>query len=127
MRAETLLFFHLLAAAALLGTLLIVAVLATAGGTTRRLTFRSSVAATVSALATVALGEATRAQDGAAGTWLDVGSALGYAGLLMPSFLLALAAALATGERRQMLLAGLAWTMLAVALGAAFIMSAKPF
>lgn len=127
MRAEALVFLHVLAAATLIGAVLAVAVLSPAGSATARLAFRASLLTLAAALATVAIGEATRSRESPVGLWLDVGSMLGYIGLLFPSIGLAILAGRARErENLRPWVTGIALAMLAVAIAATFVMAAKP-
>lgn len=127
MRAETLVFLHLLAAVVLFGGALAVAILATSEGADGRVAVRASVLTAAAALATVSLGEAAKARADATGTWLDVGSVLGYAGLLAPSIALVFVSRRALDDPRwRVRAAGLAWAMVIVSLSTAFVMAAKP-
>jgi hypothetical protein len=135
MRANTLLLLHLIAGMAMVGGLLMSAVLATAArrreaglaGVLRALVWRAALLAVAGSFATIALGEATRAREDVSGRWLDVGSGLGYAGLLLPSIALAVLARRA-GARPRLLgwVTVLALGMTTIALATAFVMAAKP-
>ena len=125
MRAETLLFLHVLVAMTMVGGLLATAVLASTSASL--LAVRSAVLAAAAAFVTIVLGETTRAREDLAGTWLDVASALAYAGLLLPAIALAVLASLAVSRPRlARWTSALAIAMLAVSLAVAFLMAAKP-
>lgn len=127
MRSEGLLFVHTLAAATLLGALLAVTLLATSGPAAARAAARASVLAAAAALGTAVLGEAARAREDVAGSWLDAGMVLGYAGLVLPALaLVPLAWGAIDSTRLRPWLAGLASAMVVVALAATFVMAAKP-
>lgn len=126
-RPDALIFLHVVVAATLLGALLAVAVLAAAGEALAQLTYRSAALALAAVFATVAIGEAASAREDASGFWLEVGSLLGYVGLLFPSLgLVVLTGRARTRSQLRPWVAGIALAMVAVALAAAFVMAAKP-
>ena len=125
MRSETLLFLHVLAAMTMVGGILATAVLASTSA--RRLAAYSAVLAAAAAFVTIVLGETTRAREDLDRRWLDVASALAYAGLLLPAIALAVLAALALSRPRLApWTSALALLILAVSLAVAFLMAAKP-
>jgi len=134
MRSDTLLLLHVLAAMFLVGGLIAAGVVSLAvsradtSGPVRRLVWWSALVVLGGAVATVALGEATRAREDLDATWLDVGSNLAYAGLVLPSLALTVLGYFATTHRRLApWAAALAFVMIAVALVTAFVMAAKPW
>ena len=125
MRSETLLYFHVLVAMTMVGGTLATVVLA--AGPTRRLAVHAAVLAAAAAFVTIVLGETARAREGLEGRWLDIASALAYAGLLLPALALVVLAALAVSRPRLApWTSALALGLLAVALAVAFLMAAKP-
>lgn len=132
MRAEALVFLHVLLAMTLVGALLAAAVVSAASDrmatdSFRRLLSRSTLLAAAAALATIVIGEVTRARENAEGSWVDIGSGTAYIGLLFPGIALAVLGRLAFDRRRLMpWVTGLALAMVAVALATAFLMAAKP-
>ena len=130
MRAEGLVYLHVVLAMTLVGALLAIAVLA-AGAESReylrRLAWRTALLAAAASVATAVVGEVTRARSSVDGTWLDVGSSLAYAGLVLPGLALAALAWFAL-ERPPLArwVATLASAMVVVGLATAFLMAAKP-
>jgi hypothetical protein len=122
---NALLFLHVLAAIAVVGALIAAAVAAAAG--LWELVRRTAIAALAGMIGVIALGEGLAADEHAGGGWLDASRGLTVFGLLLGGTgLIILSGPARTRHRLGKLTALSAAVLVILALGIAFVMTAKP-